>query len=475
MTLLRSALSIAIFGQGLAGAWGCSRSPSPSADEKVEARAPAKVAKPEPEADGRLGENCRDWSTENLDALPPLADAPHMATLDEVWRTVVEKHYDPTLGCVDWARMRAIYAEKVAGAEDRGQAFAAINEMLDELDQSHFRLFESSGGDDAMLPTSPAMQVRWIEERLVVVHSEAGGDLGSVPAGAVLQSIEGTDVAALVERTRTRTQDQSESAFAFGVARAAMVALSCPRAGVTKRVEIVVHGGERPEPRVVRCEDPAGELVSLGNLSNVPTRVEHRMLDGTTVGYLAFNVWMLPMIERVRSALADLRGQGMQALVLDLRGNPGGVGPMSVPVARMLLDRSASLGTLKFRDFEQTFNVEPDANPFTGPVALLVDEGTASTSEIFAAGMHDLGRVTIVGGKATAGAALPSVIETLPSGAVLQYVVGDYHSPEGVVVEGKGVAPDLRVNETRADFAAGRDPVLEAAVEQLKSVAQAKE
>ena len=193
------------------------------------------------------------------------------------------------------------------------------------------------------------------------------------------------------------------------------------------------------------------------------------MIAGTKVGYLAFNLWMLPMIERIKAAMAELRAAGMEALVLDLRGNLGGVGPMSVPVARMLLRGGGSLGKLQFREFTQEFNVPEEADPFLGDVVLLVDEGTASTSEIFAAGMRDLGRVKIVGASASAGAALPSVIEEIEKGVVLQYVVGDYHSPKGTAVEGKGVVPDLVVKETAADFAAGRDPVLDAAVELLQT------
>lgn len=217
----------------------------------------------------------------------------------------------------------------------------------------------------------------------------------------------------------------------------------------------------------VKCVPPAGESVSLGNLHDVPTRVEWRMVAGTKVGYLAFNYWMLPMVKRVEAAMGDLRGAGMEALILDLRGNPGGVGAMSVPVARMILREDGSLGTLHFRDFKQEFKVSGNPDAFAGEVVLLVDEGTASTSEIFATGLRDLGRVRIVGGRASAGAALPSLIERLDGGATLQYVVGDYHSSKGSVAEGDGVAPDLVVREAREDFAAGRDPVLDAAVRLL--------
>jgi carboxyl-terminal processing protease len=219
--------------------------------------------------------------------------------------------------------------------------------------------------------------------------------------------------------------------------------------------------------REVVCVEPAGELVTIGNLADIPTTVTHRLMPGTTVGHLAFNYWMLPMVKRVEAAMTELRAKGMTGLVLDLRGNPGGVGAMSIPVARMLLTRPGSLGKLQFREFAQEFNVAGEPAAFTGPVVVLVDEGTASTSEIFAAGLRDLGRVQIYGGRPSAGAALPSMIERLADGAMLQYVVGDYHSSRGAVAEGDGVRPDVLVPETRADFIAGRDPVLAAAVQAL--------
>ncbi|MBL4684832.1 MAG: hypothetical protein JKY37_09605 [Nannocystaceae bacterium] len=64
---------------------------------------------------------------------------------------------------------------------------------------------------------------------------------------------------------------------------------------------------------------------------------------------------------------------------------------------------------------------------------------------------------------------MPSLIERLRGGAMLQYAVGDYHSPKGVLIEGKGVIPDIVVDEDRADFTAGRDAVLDAAVKHLKT------
>ncbi|MCA9704779.1 MAG: hypothetical protein KDK70_02880 [Myxococcales bacterium] len=418
---------------------------------------PAEPAEP---AEAKATATCRDWSTLDQGGLPPLTEGKHAALLDQVWWRVLEKHYDPTLGCLPWGALREDYARKVAEARTDAQAHALINAMLGELGQSHLRLFPPTPAEDTPGPAAPDLTVRWVEDQLVVVRSQADGPQGPVLPGAVLHAINDQPVEALVDEVRARTAAHE---FDREIARAVAARLSCEQEGQVKKLKVTNPAKDgRMAVRVVSCVIPPGERVTLGNLRDIPTRVEHRMLEGK-VGLLAFNVWMLPMVKQVQVAMESLRAEGMRALVLDLRGNPGGVGAMVVPVARLMLPEEGSLGTMRFRDFEQELNVEHVEGAFTGPVAVLVDEGTASTSEIFAVGMRDRGRIKVVGARPSAGAALPSVIEELQGGALLQYVVADYRSPNGTVVEGKGIEPDVVVTETRADFEAGRDPVLAAA------------
>lgn len=446
----------------LAGACSQDAPPPPAATSASAKASPADEATPDAKA---TPDTCRDWSTIDLAELPPLTGSRHSALLDQVWRRVVEKHYDPTLGCLPWDALREDYARKVAEAPNDAEAYAQINALLGELKQSHLRLFPPTPAEDTPGPAAPELTVRWVEDQLVVVRSTAEGPQGPVLPGAVLHAIGDRPIAPLVEQVRERAEGQ---AFALEVARAVAVRLSCDAAGQTKKLKVTNPAKDgRMAIRVVPCVIPQGERVSLGNLRDIPTRVEHRMLEGT-VGLLAFNVWMLPMVKQVQAAMTQLRAQGMQALVLDLRGNPGGLGAMAVPVARLLLPEEGSLGSLRFRDFEQQLNVENVDGAFEGPVAVLVDEGTASTSEIFVVGLRDHGRITVVGARPSAGAALPSVIEQMPGGALLQYVVADYLSPEGTVVEGKGIVPDVGVAETRLAFENGHDPVLEAAAAHLR-------
>lgn len=442
---------------GGAGAGPASPSPAPrEAPPQVEAPASGSVA------DAR----CADHSAIDPATLPPLPDTPYTRTFEQVWEIVRLKYFDPTIACLDWPAIRVEYGTRLASAEDTMAAYAVIDSMLGRLGQSHFRVLPPGGDDDTPRGSASApLHARWVDERVIVVDGAVGGRPSGVPAGAEMVAIDGRPVAEVVERARVKSERPSELAFevSLGIHRRLM-----GEDGALRQVRFREPGPREKEREVeVKCVPPTGESVSLGNLHDVPTRVEWRMIAGTKVGYLAFNYWMLPMVKRVEAGMGELRGGGMEALVLDLRGNPGGVGAMSVPVARMLLREDGSLGTLHFRDFTQEFKVSGNPDAFAGEVVLLVDEGTASTSEIFATGLRDLGRVRVVGGRASAGAALPSLIERLDGGATLQYVVGDYHSSKGSVAEGDGVVPDLVVRETREDFAAGRDPVLDAAVRLL--------
>lgn len=417
-----------------------------------------------------LKDSCASWAGLDVATLPPLPVAPYTATFEQVWRIVLEKHFDPTLGCQDWPARRLEFGQRLADAKDASAAYATMNGLLETLKQSHFKVVPPRSAAPAAAASGPArapVHVRVIGDELVVVDAAVGGVDSGVPRGAVIVAIDGRPVAEIVAEVKDAALREGEVAFQTSLAvEAALHGLVGARRKISFKDP---RQADAEVSREVACVLPEGELVTIGNLHDIPTVVRYQMIAGTKVGQLAFNYWMLPMVQRVEAAMADLRAQGMTALVLDLRGNPGGVGAMSIPVARMLLTQPGSLGKLQFREFAQEFNVAGNPDAFTGPVVVLVDEGTASTSEIFAVGLRDLGRAQIYGGRPSAGAALPSLIEVLAGGAMLQYVVGDYHSSKGTVAEGDGVRPDVLVPETRGDFIAGRDPVLAAAVRALST------
>jgi carboxyl-terminal processing protease len=154
---------------------------------------------------------------------------------------------------------------------------------------------------------------------------------------------------------------------------------------------------------------------------------------------------------------------GCKGFVIDLRGNPGGIGGLAMGVAGWFVDRSGlQLGTMYLRANSLKFVIFPRPEPFRGSLAVLVDGCSASTSEILAGGLKDVGRARIFGSR-TAGAALPSVVERLPNGDGFQYAIANYISQGGKPLEGIGVIPDEPARLTRQGLLRGADEVLDAA------------
>ncbi|MGH8771628.1 MAG: S41 family peptidase, partial [Burkholderiales bacterium] len=108
-----------------------------------------------------------------------------------------------------------------------------------------------------------------------------------------------------------------------------------------------------------------------------------------------------------------------------------------------------------------------DKASYGGKVNLLVDEFSGSTAEVFAGGLQASGRALVVGSN-TAGAVLPSLILVLPTGAALQQVVSNFQTPNGTVLEGRGVIPDITVQPSRAGLLAGKDAALDRAIELIR-------
>src|SRR6202035_5399975 len=128
--------------------------------------------------------------------------------------------------------------------------------------------------------------------------------------------------------------------------------------------------------------------------------------------------------------------------ILDIRGNPGGIGIMAMGMAGFFIEEEGQrLGEMKMRDATMKFVIFPRPETYGGPLAILVDGGSASTSEILAGGLQDVKRARIFGARAAA-AALCSDIIRLPNGDGFQSPQAIYTSLSGKVLERAGVTPE---------------------------------
>jgi carboxyl-terminal processing protease len=144
----------------------------------------------------------------------------------------------------------------------------------------------------------------------------------------------------------------------------------------------------------------------------------------------------------LRREIHVLQRQGAQGLVLDLRGNPGGLLQQAVGVVSLFLDRGVVATVAGAHRPQEVLHAIPGVAT-TLPLVVLVDRFTASSSEIVAAALRDNRRATIVGQR-TFGKALVQAFDPLGNGAALELTVARYRTPSGADLSGIGLTPQIR-------------------------------
>ncbi|MGE0127214.1 MAG: S41 family peptidase [Blastocatellales bacterium] len=394
-------------------------------------------------------------------------------TFDIVWRTVKEKHFDPAMGGVDWEKVREIYAPKAAAAKDNQELYRALQEMLGELHQSHFNIIppESVIPEDQKAPLNggAGIDLRLIGGAVMITRVEPGASAAQagLRPGFLIKQVDDRTVEQIVAPL-AKIAERTELKNILGARRVLAAINGDP--GTAVKIVYLDDKDQRRETTVTR-ENLKGELSpTFGNFPPQYTEFEtKRIANGSSgsgyISYIRFNIFTMPVVEKLKAAIGEFNGA--DGMIFDLRGNPGGVGGIASTIAGRICDKPGSLGTMKMRSGEMRFAIFPQPNPYTGPVAVLIDGMSASTSEVFSSGIQEMGRAVIVGER-SAGAALPSFLQRLPTGALFQFAIADFKTPKGVLVEGRGVTPDVEVKYDRASLLAGRDAQLDAAVEQIR-------
>lgn len=406
---------------------------------------------------------------------PGLAEA----TFDSAWSILHRTYWDTTFNGVDWPATREELRPRARAARTDAELRGVIQGMLDRLGASHLVVIPG-GAAEALAAEQPrragepgdaGLELRWVDGALLVTRVLPGGaaEAAGVRPGWI---VEGAG-----EMTETRIRDAlaqlpgtaDPRRFAL-YASIAMESAFEGVAGDTVRARFRDGKDGRTEIPVV-LRPLQGRLATLGNLPPILARVETERVEagGRRMGVIRFPIWLPVVAAELDRAVDGMRG--MDGIVVDLRGNPGGLGAMAPGFAGHFVDRRDTLGTmLTRRDVVHLVinprRVSPDARPvrpFAGPVAVLVDERSASTSEFFAGGMKALGRARIFG-VPSAGQALPALMPRLPNGDVLLHAIADFVGPDGARWEGEGVVPHTLAPPTRAALLQGRDPALDAAV-----------
>jgi len=225
-----------------------------------------------------------------------------------------------------------------------------------------------------------------------------------------------------------------------------------------------------PSGTRVRVEVARGARLLTFTLVRRPVvivTVTWRMLPGG-IGYLGVHAFNQETPAEVGAALARLRGQGMRALVLDLRDNPGGVLDAAVATARYFLPPGVVV-VLRGRAGSQAY-VLRSTEPVRVPMAVLVNRFTASAAEVLAGAIQDDGVAPLVGQR-TFGKGVVQRVFPLAAGGGLRLTVARYETPKGRDLNGRGLTPDVAAPPPATAAAYGdprTDPQLAAALALLR-------
>lgn len=420
-----------------------------------------------------------------------------------VWQTVNDLFYDPKFGGVDWAGVRERYEPLAAKAESDQELHEMLQQMLNELHQSHFmvippeaipklRLNKEPGeaaapaheGDEALEEEELLFSLNFKETEKL--STGIGIDLRVLGGSAVVTRVEpGSSAARAGLRPGFVIKKVSGQSLDFIIAQFE----KHPLWGTLIRPELPVfllagfiNGEQASTVRVgyldaanrlrtvnIKREKLKGEMSSaIGNLPSMYLEFESKLLQGG-LGYIRFNAFVPPMMEKLCSAIRSMKNA--PGLILDLRGNQGGLLGMIGGLSGLLETRPTSIGTMETRGGPTPLYAFPQTDSYSGPLVILLDGSTQSAGEMFASGLKEAGRADLIG-EQSAGKTLPSAVMKLPTGALFQYGFANYTTRSGERLEGRGVAPDLLVKLSRKALLRGSDPQLSAGIRRLREQIQ---
>lgn len=406
----------------------------------------------------------------------PLPTELALSTFDAAWEIVYETHFDTTFNGVDWPGLKAELRPRIEDGTSEEELRETVAEMLGRLGQSHFGLIPREVADTLDPATGPAergdpgLDVRLIGDEVVVSRVDEDGAAwrAGVRPGWVVVAV-GTDSVGSIIRSARLTAEAGPIGPGFLVRNGVVGRLQ--GAPGTKQSLTLLDGEDSEREVEIELLPTSGLPVKLGNLPTIFAAFDSEGVSRGDVrtGWIWFNSWMVPLVRRIDVAVDEYRD--LDGIVLDLRGNGGGVAAMVSGVAGHFLDEPLSLGIFKTRTTTLDIKanprrVNPDGQrvePYAGPLAILVDGQSASASEVFAGGLQSIGRARIFG-RTTVGAVLPARMDRLPNGDVLYHAFAEFITAEGVTLEARGVVPDEEVPLTREDLLKGRDATLEAAL-----------
>lgn len=348
--------------------------------------------------------------------------------LDEVWRLVSKYYVDKTYNGKDWNAIRERYESQdtATGEEDSSKTMSLAKSMVSNLGDKYSRILDKESYERIQKFDLIGVGATLIgnDSKQIMVGGPpirgSAADRAGLQAGDYIMSVNGVPT---LGRTSFDIIDQVNEG-------------TPPRKTITFTV---AKGGDTSNVVDMELERSFVEV-------NNPISYKLDARDGKhKVGYVRIREFNSLVNTKVREALLDLKSQGANAFVLDLRSNPGGAFQSAVDVASLFMENKVATyfvdgNNIKTPFTTSTKNVVVDE---ADPVVIWLDRGSASASEIFAGAMHDNCRAIVMGDRSFGKGLIQSVFG-LENGSGLVLTVAQYVTPNGSVIQGSGIRPDIQ-------------------------------
>ncbi len=229
-----------------------------------------------------------------------------------------------------------------------------------------------------------------------------------------------------------------------------------------------MKGAEGTKVKLEILKKSTGETVQIELIRATIKRetVSSEMLENN-VGYIEITQFGVNTATEFVDHFNQLVEKGIKRLVIDLRNNPGGYMEIAVEIADCFIDEGEIVYTLNKDGKKRSYEATKGASEI--PMTILVNEGTASASEIFAGAMKDYDRAEIVGEK-TYGKGVTQIPYQFYDGSILKITDSRYYTPKGVCIDKEGIQPDVTVDMSEEEYYSLTEPSLEDDAQLKKAV-----
>ena len=347
-----------------------------------------------------------------------ISDSPKEVS-DQVWQIVYRDYLDSSCKYTDdrWRQLRKDLLKKSYGGEE--ESYEAIRGMLDSLDDPYTRFLDPKEFKEMRIDTSGELMGVGIQisldkdtKELIVVSPIEG-----TPASRA--GVQSKDVIVSIDGTSTKGMTTEDAVKLIRGPEGTEVILGLRRKGDVINVPLTR----------ARIE------------SNAVEKAPNTSPDGSKIGYIRLKQFNANASREMRDAIQELEDQGAVGYVLDLRSNPGGLLEASVDIARQWLNEGIIVST-------RTREGIRDVRRATGsaitekPMVVLINQGSASASEIVSGALQENDRAQLIGQK-TFGKGLVQAVRGLSDGSGMTVTVAKYLTPKGTDIHKNGIKPDV--------------------------------